>query len=203
MHENCKLLFQNYALEYFQPGTKVLEIGPDKIPSTLQEMVSDVLPAWDTVDIIDCYPITHLATSEYNFPIASNFYDVVLAANVIEHVRKIWIWIKEVTRVCKVGGTVIIIVPVSWAYHPAPHDCWRIYPQGMRALFDEAGLEELLVTWQSLEAPGYARYLPGVSAEFLSPKRRLANKLLGCFGYPVERAYDTIGIGRKIIATEA
>lgn len=72
-------------------------------------------------------PLPHvLASSEYEFPIPSDSYDIVLSGGVIEHVRKVWVWIREVARVCKIGGLVITVAPASWPYHVAPIDCWRL-----------------------------------------------------------------------------
>ena len=34
MHTNSKLLFQKRAREFFRPGMRILEIGPDQFPST-------------------------------------------------------------------------------------------------------------------------------------------------------------------------
>jgi hypothetical protein len=97
----------------------------------------------------------------------------VLSGNVIEHVRKIWVWIKEVARATKVGGLVITINPCSWPYHEIPVDCWRAYPEGMRALYDEARLEVLYLTWESLESVSSKRRLPGRSSEWQTPRLRL------------------------------
>jgi len=106
---------------------------------------------------------------------------------------------KEVARVCKPRGLVITVNPVSWPYHEAPYDCWRIYPEGMRALYEETGLRVLMSCFDSLEEPGYRRYIPGESLEALSPKARLAYRVLGrVLGFPVKRSYDTITIGEKI-----
>ena len=54
------------------------------------------------------------------YPIESDVADVVVAVNVMEHVRKPWIWMREITRICKPGGYVITINPVSWPYHEDP-----------------------------------------------------------------------------------
>ena len=61
----------------------------------------------------------------------------------------------------------IPINPVSSPYHKAPADCWRIYPEGMRALYDHAGLTTLLSKYETLELGrrGQGRALPGLSAE--------------------------------------
>ena len=105
---------------------RVLEIGPDKFPSTYCSLVADRSITWDTLDLWQDARLTYSATSEYSFPAPSDTYDIVLSGQVIEHVRKIWLWIKELTRVCKVGGLVITINPVSWPYHEHPIDCWRV-----------------------------------------------------------------------------
>ncbi len=203
MHTNSKLLFQKYARVYFHPRSRVLEIGPDRFPSpSYRSIVNGDGPqneteTWDTIDIYRDSRFTYAANSEYSFPIPDNAYDIVLSGNVMEHVRKPWVWIREVARVCKVGGTVITIVPVSWPHPPAPLDCWRAYPDGLAALYEDAGLEVLLAVWESLELPGYRRYTPGMSPEFHGRRRERLQRLLGPLGFPVERAYDSIAVGRK------
>jgi hypothetical protein len=98
-----------------------------------------------------------------------------------------------------VGGLVITINPVSWPFHTAPFDCWRIYPEGMKALYEDSGLEVLLSEWESLEAQEYERHIPGRShpARYRPPWLHQALHALGEGGFPVERAYDTITIGQK------
>ena len=198
MHENSKLLFQKYALEYFRTSKRVLEIGPDSFPSTYKEIVSNESIVWDTLDLYEDDRLTYSAESAYTFPISENSYDIVLSGNVIEHVRKVWIWMKEVSRVCKADGLVITINPVSWPYHQAPIDCWRAYPEGMKALYEDSSLEVLVSTWESLEQVNSMRRLPGRSAEWQSKRLRFAYGVLGFLGFPVECAFDTITIGRKV-----
>ena len=197
MHPNSKLLFEKWAKSYFKPGMSVLEIGPNNAPSSYQAIVGDDSITWHTIDISQAPSLTYRSSDEYTFPIQDNAYDIVLSGQVLEHVKKIWVWIKEVARVCKDGGTVITICPVSWPYHEAPVDCWRIFPEGMKVLYEEAGLEVALSTFESLEIPGYRRYIPGMSIDLKPWKRRTANRLMGMLGYPVERAYDTVTIGKK------
>lgn len=196
MHANSRMLFEKYAKPYFRPGLSVLEIGPNAIPSTYRTMVADEAITWHTLDIRQDAELTYRSTSEYSFPVESETYDIVLSGQVIEHVRKIWLWIRELARVCKTGGLVITISPVSWPYHEAPVDCWRVFPDGMKALYEEASLDVRFCRFESLEASG-RRHVPGRSAEWQDPKLRLAYKLLGLVGFPVECAYDTITIGEK------
>jgi hypothetical protein len=198
MHLNSELLFLKYAKQYFLPKNRVIEIGPDKFPSTYQEIVKDATVNWDTLDLYQNDNLTYCVKEEYVYPITDNYYDIVLSAQVLEHIRKIWVWIKELARICNKGGYVIIINPVSWIFHEAPIDCWRAYPEGMKALYGEAGLEVVLSVWESLEIPNYRRYIPGISLQNRGWKNRVISMILGKFGWPVERSYDTITIGRKI-----
>jgi SAM-dependent methyltransferase len=188
-------------MPFFSPEKKVLEIGPDHFPSTYRGLVGDAAATWDTLDIFERSGLTHVAKSEYSFPIPDNEYDIVLSGQVLEHVKKIWTWTSELARVCRPGGRVITVNPVSWPYHEAPVDCWRVFPDGMRALYDDAGLTVLESVCDSLEDPGHRRYIPGRSmADQLDAsgwKRRLAEPFMRLIGAPVERAYDTITIGEK------
>lgn len=200
MHLNSELLFKKYALQYFRPSSRVLEIGPVGFPSEYQTMVGEPSITWHTVDIQASVglPLTYTASSEYTFPIADGAYDLVLSGQVIEHVRKIWIWMKEVARVCKTGGTVITLNPVSWPYHESPVDCWRAYPEGMKALYDDSSLEVMLCEWGSLEATRYRNRIPGRSYTWQRRPQAIASRVLGPLGFPVECAYDTITIGKKV-----
>lgn len=197
MHENSKLLFQRYAEQHFAPGMRVLEIGPDDFPTSYQRIVGDPIAEWHTLDVSGHPRLTYVARDEYSFPIGDSAYDIVLSGQVLEHVRKPWVWIREVARVCRDGGLVITINPASWPRHDAPIDCWRAYPEGMKALYEDAGLQVMTSVVDALEVPTYRRYLPGRSPEWQGWRWRVASQLLGRIGFPVERAYDTITIGRK------
>jgi SAM-dependent methyltransferase len=158
MHENAGLLFLRHARESFRSGMRVLEIGPDAVPSSFQKLVADDSIVWETLDVLHegrwvaaealTYCVDH-PTDLLGVP--SERYDVVLSCQVIEHVKRPWRWLREQARVCKVGGTVITIGPISWPFHQPPADCWRVYPEGLRALYEDAGLDVRLVTMDALE----------------------------------------------------
>jgi SAM-dependent methyltransferase len=206
MHKNSRLLFEKYARQHFRPEMRVLEIGPDREPSTYRSIVG-ATSAWDTLDFASRSDValTYRTTDEYRFPVADSAYDLVFAAQVIEHVRKVWLWVPELARVCRPGGLVIIINPISWHYHESPVDCWRIYPEGMRALCEEAGLEVVLSLWESVELKGLSRITPAGLR-----KHRIMQRLSGVVGmlnaglkFPVEAAYDTITVARRPAPSES
>lgn len=196
MHLNSQLLFQKYAPQCFRDYQRVLEIGPDGFPSTYRRLSNNPTLEWHTLDITGDERLTYHARDEYTFPMPSGMYDVVVSGQVIEHVRKTWVWLREVARVCRPGGYIITVNPVSWGYHEAPIDCWRIYPEGMRALYDDAGLETVHCSAESLEP--WRHRLP----KYL----RLARKVLTRTKLPASGlppVVDTITIGRKPLHARA
>lgn len=207
MTKNDRLLFERFALSHIRDGVRVLEIGPDRHPSTLQEVVGARAALWDTLDFVSRtdVPLTFRTTEEYRYPVVDEAYDVVLAANVIEHVPRIWTWMRELRRIVRPGGLIITLNPVSWNYHPAPRDCWRIYPDGMRALCDEVGLEVVLSEWGSVELERLER---------VSPRRVREKHLVQWFSgvfvlwnaatrLGPDGSYDTITVARKPTARQS
>jgi len=199
MHENSQRMFTTHALGLFPAGVRVLEIGPDGVPSSYARLVAAARgsagpAAWDTVDLAGRPGMTFAARSEYEFPIPDGSYDVVLSGQVLEHVRKPWRWLPELARVCRRGGHVVTISPVNWPYHEAPVDCWRVFPEGLRALHEEAGLTVELATWQSLER---RRWLPRCPRPVSDHAPGLFYKLARLVGWPLARAYDAITIAKK------
>ena len=80
----------------------------------------------------------------YEWPnMGTDMFDVVLSGQVIEHVPKPWRWMRELARIVKPKGLVCVIGPYQWEFHEGPFDCWRVYPEGMRAVMEEAGLTVL------------------------------------------------------------
>ncbi len=201
MHLNSEFLFKKYLQPYFKSGMTILEIGPDsRNPDIFKIIVNDPSIIWETVDIEKTYPeLMYVCSGEYTFPMENNRYDIVFSSSVIEHVRKVWVWIKELARVCKPGGQVLTISPISWPYHGVPFDCWRIYPEGMKALYGEAGLQVESSFFQTLEeGADLGKDYPGKSAS------RPAGKLGGLkqwvkkwVRWPNSYAVDLVTLGFK------
>lgn len=156
MQNNEYNLFIKYGLKYFKNGMKVLEIGPTPEKTEKQRKLSLRLLIADRVKVN--YEVGGLNKGyKVSFDVNSgknngrdNSYDIVLAACVIEHVRPVWDWVKDIARILKPGGVVIFICPISWMFHQSPYDCWRIYPDGFKALFDWAGLTHEFSTFEEV-----------------------------------------------------
>ncbi|HNV86865.1 MAG TPA: methyltransferase domain-containing protein [Candidatus Omnitrophota bacterium] len=199
MHINCRLVFEKYAKPFFKSNMRILEIGPDGHPSTFRQMLDLDRVRWETLDIFNDGRVTYVAADEHAFPVPDGTFDVVFSNQVIEHVRKPWLWIKENARVCKKNGRVITLCPVSWPYHEAPVDCWRIYPEGMKSLYEEAGLTLEICRLESLERVQAKEVWPGIGAvREESPKINFRDRLRRFFGWPQTVAFDTIAVGVKL-----
>jgi SAM-dependent methyltransferase len=203
MHWNSKYMYERHGAPRITAGARVLEIGPDKFPiSTTQEVSAASVACWDTVDFDrsnePSADLTYVMEDSYTFPIPDESYDVVLAANVIEHVPKPWKWLPNVARLVRPGGLVITVVPVSWPFHEAPLDCWRMYPDGLRALYEDSGLEVLVAEWGSIELENWARKFPRWKYQM----QLLSGPLLWLtwkshYRWRNAGAYDTIVVGHK------
>jgi len=194
-------MFERYASSYIGSGARVLEIGPDTIPSAYRSHSGAEVACWDTLDFARSEPLTYVTEDGYSFPIETESYDVVISGQVIEHIPRPWRWLPEVARVTKRGGIVVTIAPVTWPYHEAPVDCWRVYPEGLRALYEEAGLDVLLAEWGSVELEPLIRRLPKRIPHPHLQLQRLSTTLLLLSEHTRwknEGSYDTVAVGRKI-----
>lgn len=79
--------------------------------------------------------------SEYDWSnVPTNSFDVVISGQTLEHTRNPFRLVKEMVRIAKPGAWLCIIAPYQWQYHPFPIDCWRVFPDGMKAVLEENGL---------------------------------------------------------------
>jgi SAM-dependent methyltransferase len=193
MHDNSQLMFDRYAKAYFTGGQRVLEIGATLDTSACRASVGLSSVKWETLELTkwgSLPGVTYAASDEYQYPIPESTFDIVVSTNVAEHVRKLWTWMAELRRIVKPGGLIITVAPISWPYHDAPGDCWRLYPEAMRALCE----------WGSLEAARYWRVRPGrgrISSIAGSRRRYACFRVLSWLGYAVEVAYDLVAVARK------
>lgn len=131
MHRNSFRALCEQFDRFDLTGVRALELGPDPRPpdglSVKLELARRGAGEYAGSDYGDDLP-------------AGAGYDLVVAANVLEHVPAPWAWLRTVAELTAVGGHVVLVAPVSWPYHPAPKDCWRAYPDGLAALMAWAGL---------------------------------------------------------------
>ncbi len=76
-----------------------------------------------------------------NLPFHSCSFDSVLCTQVLEHVPDPWYMLKEVHRVLRPGGKLLLSAPQAWRLHEEPFDFYRYTKYGLHYLVQEAGLQ--------------------------------------------------------------
>jgi len=75
------------------------------------------------------------------FPLPDAGFDAVLCSQVLEHVFTPEAFLREIHRVLRPGGRLLLAVPFMWDEHEQPHDFGRYSSFGLRALLERCGFE--------------------------------------------------------------
>jgi SAM-dependent methyltransferase len=74
-----------------------------------------------------------------SIPAEDGAFDVVLCVQVLEHVDDPAQGVRELHRVTRPGGRVLLSTHGAMVYHPNPNDLWRWTHEGLGRLFAESG----------------------------------------------------------------
>jgi SAM-dependent methyltransferase len=126
---------------------KLLEIGP-QTQSVVREWFKNF--TIDTFDIVPTYSPTFIGDiTKYNGFIADSSYDVIACLEVLEHTVNPFDAIKELRRLLKHGGYILLSAPLNWRIHGPVPDCWRFTEFGWKVLLKDFDIIEI----DKLETP--------------------------------------------------
>lgn len=160
MHASAYRDAAAFAQDYLQRQTslQILDVGSADINGSLRPIFERDGWEYCGVDLAAGKNVDRVLSSPYEWPeLDSDAYDVVVSSQTLEHVPKPWRWLPELVRVVKPGGLVYVCTPHTIHYHPYPVDCWRAWPDGLRALMEDAGLEVLTTYKAGIDTTGIAR----------------------------------------------
>ncbi len=123
----------------YQTSERVLEIGSRGKPSYGRYFPNRVgidIREGDGVDVV---------ASVYELPFKNAEFDMVLCISVLEHLEYPSRAIKEMERVLRVGGRIIVSVPFMFPIHDSPDDYWRFTKFGLKKLFSKGWKIEKIV----------------------------------------------------------
>jgi SAM-dependent methyltransferase len=122
---------------------RVVDVGSRRVGRqrlTHRELLRDYDHTYLGVDIKPGPNVGAVMRKPYRIPVPSGSVDVVLSGQTFEHIQFPWASMLEIARILKPGGYVFLTAPSRGHVHAAV-DCWRYYPDGLRALATFAGLE--------------------------------------------------------------
>jgi len=134
----------------------ILDLGSQDINGSYRPLFSE--PAWRYVgiDMVAGKNVDVVLRDPYHWrEIAANSADVVISGQTFEHTEFFWLTMHQIARALKPGGLCCVLAPSSGPEHRYPVDCWRVYPDGFRAVARYAGLETLEATTQWEDLPQY------------------------------------------------
>lgn len=76
----------------------------------------------------------------HQLPFEDRSFDTVLSVQVLEHTPHPATLVREMARVLKDDGVLILSAPFQFRLHEEPHDYFRFSPHGLRVLCEQAGL---------------------------------------------------------------
>jgi SAM-dependent methyltransferase len=120
---------------------QLLEIGSQD-HSVVKEYFSNF--NIDTFDIVDIYNPTYIGDiTKYNEFIKDSIYDCVACLEVLEHTLNPFEAIKELRRILKHEGYLLVSAPLNFRIHGPSPDCWRFTEHGWRVLLKDFDIIEI------------------------------------------------------------
>lgn len=136
MHASARSAVRS-AIERFMPADRhydVVDFGSFARGNrpTHRDLLTDRDCRIVGVDVREGQHVDLVMRKPYSIPLPSRTADVVISGQVFEHIPFPHASLLEIRRVLRPGGIFIMTVPSRGHRHDV-YDCWRIYPDGVRA----------------------------------------------------------------------
>lgn len=146
--EHLNDFIRKTARDFPSQTGRLLEIGPQE-RSLVRESFGNF--DIDTFDIVDTYNPTHVGDiTKQNQSISEATYDCVVGMEVLEHTIDPFGAVREMRRILKDGGYLLVSAPLNWRIHGPIPDCWRFTEHGFKVLLRDFDIIEIDI----LETPG-------------------------------------------------
>lgn len=122
----------------------LLDIGCGEKPyeSVFSPYIHDYIGLDHEISMHDTSKVDIFATA-YDTTIANESVDTIVCLSVLEHLERPWDAIKEMNRILKPNGHVIVTAQFFWHLHEEPRDFYRYTEYGIKYLLENNGFEVL------------------------------------------------------------
>jgi len=128
--------FVKICSETLPVKSPVYEFGSRQMPG--QEGYSNIRPFFDGIEFVGADyiagPGVDIVLDLHHIDLPDNSVTTLVCMEVLEHVQFPFDALKEIYRVIKPGGMLIISVPMKLNIHGSPYDYWRYTPDGVKTL---------------------------------------------------------------------
>jgi len=169
---------------------KTLDLGSSWSPYAkyFPNRTSSDIEAREGVDVV---------ADAHNLPFRDGEFEVILCSEVLEHLHTPEVAIAEMYRVLAPGGSLILTTRFMFPMHDVPHDYFRFTETGMRHLFRDFEIIELVPETKNFETLAVLIHRMAFTMEFRGGKFSriilfLIAKFVKNLGFLVKKEY-----GRK------
>lgn len=155
-YENMRRFVENHLAGQRGAPLAIADIGSQDVNGSYQPLFDDEGWSYTGVDMAPGRNVDVVLADIYAWDeLETGAFDVVVSGQAFEHIEYFWLTMLEVARIMRPGGVCCLVAPSSGFEHRYPVDCWRFYPDGMRALARYAGLEvlEAYAEWDKEKYP--------------------------------------------------
>ncbi len=188
--------FYNSYLETYAQGI-LLDLGCGNVPlfGMYRNFVNKtVCVDWDNTfhknDFVDYY-----VDLNKDLPFEENSFDTVLLSDVLEHIKEpMFLW-KEINRILKNGGYLILNVPFHYWMHEQPYDYYRYTKSALEYFAAESNFEILVLE----ELGGGIEVLTDFYSKIICPRIPLIGKALAIIVQKVNLIFLKTRVGKKML----
>jgi SAM-dependent methyltransferase len=132
---------ERVAQQLKEHSSKLLEIGPQERSVVKFAFINfDV----ETFDIVDTYKPTYVGNiTKYNSHIPESSFDCIACMEVLDQTTNPLESVKELRRILKHKGYLLVSAPLNWRTHGPITDCWWFTGFGRKVLLNDLEIIEI------------------------------------------------------------
>ena len=149
MHQSAMKRMEWFVENYIPQDqhVEILDVGSYDINGSYRSLFQNYDCNYIGLDLEEGPNVDFVPRDPYSWPeLPDDSFDFIISGNAFEHIEWPWITMSQIKMKLKPGGIACILTPFCLSEHRYPTDCYRYYPDGMKALAKYAGLDVIQCT---------------------------------------------------------